>query len=122
MSTTPTNKDLSPRSSIVRVPSSPALSSRHNYQPVSFHRDVFNGENFRAETFLSDCRKRGIALESVLTDLKEYSSSLDNELLELINKDYQDFISLSSNLVGIDKVLSELRTPLKLIHQEVQVH
>ena len=71
--------------------------------------------------FIADCRKR-VPLESVRTDLREYSSSLENELVELINKDYTDFVNLSSNLAGIDEVLNELREPLCKIKDEAQVY
>ena len=60
-------------------------------------------------------------MESVRTDLREYSTSLENELVELINKDYTDFVNLSSNLAGIDEVLNELKEPLGKIKGEAQV-
>ncbi|XP_044923320.1 conserved oligomeric Golgi complex subunit 2-like isoform X1 [Mustela putorius furo] len=33
-------------------------------------------------------------------------------MVELINKDYADFVNLSTNLVGMDKALNELSVPL----------
>ncbi len=38
-----------------------------------------------------------------------------------LNKDYADFVSLSSKLVGIDKVIAEIRVPLDVIREEVRV-
>lgn len=100
--------------------SSSSFSASTSYQPLCFSKDVFAKENFNVDAFIADCRKR-VPLESVLHDLKEYANSLDNELIELINKDYTDFVNLSSNLVGIDKVLNDLRTPLLTIQKEVEV-
>ncbi|XP_044923297.1 conserved oligomeric Golgi complex subunit 2-like isoform X2 [Mustela putorius furo] len=33
-------------------------------------------------------------------------------MVDLINKDYADFVNLSTNLVGMDKALNELSVPL----------
>lgn len=63
------------------------------------------------DEFIADCRRR-VPLESVLKDLEEYSASLQNELIVLINQDYTDFVSLSTNLVGLDGVIHNLRLPL----------
>lgn len=64
-------------------------------------------------------RRKKIPLETVQQDLKEYSFGLDQELLDLINKDYTDFINLSSNLFGIEKLLALLRSPLQQSQKEV---
>ena len=95
------------------------VSSR-GYQPTCFAKEVFQSENFKVDSFINDCKRR-VTLDTVLVDLKEYASYLDTELVELINKDYTDFVSLSSNLVGIDKVINDLRTPFQHIKQEVSV-
>eukprot|EP01112_Ceratiomyxa_fruticulosa_P002619 TRINITY_DN1276_c0_g1_i1.p1 TRINITY_DN1276_c0_g1~~TRINITY_DN1276_c0_g1_i1.p1 ORF type:complete len:760 (-),score=116.74 TRINITY_DN1276_c0_g1_i1:30-2309(-) len=89
-----------------------------NYQPSCFAKEVFGNSSFSIDSFISDCRKR-VPLESVRSDLSEFSTSLENELVELINKDYTDFVNLSSNLVGIDKVLSDLTSPLDQMRNEL---
>lgn len=100
----------------------PLISPRGSigYQPTCFSKDSFNRSDFKVDAFISDCKSR-VPLESVLNDLKDYSNSLDNELLELINKDYADFVNLSSNLVGIDRILNDLRRPLQNIKEEITV-
>ncbi|XP_070638287.1 conserved oligomeric Golgi complex subunit 2 isoform X4 [Bos indicus] len=40
-------------------------------------------------------------------------------MVELINKDYADFVNLSTNLVGMDKALSQLSVPLGQLREEV---
>lgn len=37
---------------------------------------------------------------------------LKTELIELINSDYADFINLSTNLNGVDRMMEELQKPL----------
>ena len=37
---------------------------------------------------------------------------LKTELVELINSDYADFINLSTNLNGVDRMMEDLRKPL----------
>lgn len=64
---------------------------------------------------------QGLPLEDVLDDLRRSAHSLDNELIEIINQDYADLINLSSNLVGIDKTIGEVRAPLSHIQKDVQV-
>lgn len=51
----------------------------------------------------------------------QYFETLNVSMVELINKDYADFVSLSSNLVGLDRALSSLNEPLHRVKQDVQV-
>ncbi|XP_066238908.1 conserved oligomeric Golgi complex subunit 2 isoform X2 [Saccopteryx leptura] len=39
-------------------------------------------------------------------------------MVELINKDYADFVNLSTNLVGVDKALNQLSVPLGQLREE----
>ena len=38
---------------------------------------------------------------------------------DLINKDYPDFVNLSTNLVDLEKVINDLKTPLDCIKSDV---
>jgi hypothetical protein len=87
---------------------------------LCFGKDDFTSETFDFDKFLLKCRKRA-NLDSVLEDLKDYGLILDNDLIELINTDYNDFVSLSSKLTGVDKVVLSLKKTLKLFKTEVQV-
>ena len=40
---------------------------------------------------------------------------------DLINKDYPDFVNLSTNLVDLDKSINALKLPLEAIKNEVDV-
>lgn len=48
---------------------------------------------------MSDCRKR-VQLEALRDDLELYYKLLKTAMVELINKDYADFVNLSTNLVN----------------------
>ncbi|EFA78448.1 oligomeric Golgi complex component [Heterostelium album PN500] len=88
------------------------------YNPLCFSKEVFVADTFKVDQFIADCRKR-VPLESVQKDLREYSKCLDTELVELINREYHSFFSLSSSLVGIDVVLNEFNDTLSSIKSEI---
>lgn len=50
------------------------------------------------DQFVLECRRR-VQLEDFRDDLSVYLKILRNAMIELINKDYADFVNLSSNLV-----------------------
>ena len=58
----------------------------------------FLQEDFNVDTFVVQCRRR-VGLESLRDDLSIYLKTLQSAMIELINKDYADFVNLSSNLV-----------------------
>lgn len=102
----------SPLADALRV--SPGLG-----KPLCFNKEVFDEEGFSVDQFLLDLHRRSLPLTSVLADLRRYNSALETQLLELINKDYADFVNLSSNLKGIDSTIDHLRVPTTSLQQEV---
>ena len=56
-------------------------------------------DDFNVDQFVVSCR-RHTSLEVLHDDLTLYMKSLQSAMIELINKDYADFVNLSSNLVG----------------------
>eukprot|EP01102_Stenamoeba_stenopodia_P000504 TRINITY_DN10491_c0_g1_i1.p1 TRINITY_DN10491_c0_g1~~TRINITY_DN10491_c0_g1_i1.p1 ORF type:complete len:777 (-),score=153.84 TRINITY_DN10491_c0_g1_i1:104-2434(-) len=105
----------------------PSLSSESfstgstGYHPLYFSKDVFNSPHFSVDEFIADCRLRTPHndLAELQKDIQSYEASLDNELIELINKDYADFVNLSAKLFGIDKTIETLRAPLDKLSKEV---
>ena len=51
------------------------------------------------DQFVVECRKHA-SLDVLRTDLHMYLKILQNAMIELINKDYADFLNLSTNLVN----------------------
>lgn len=67
-------------------------------QELCFPTDVFLDEGFNVDEFVSHCRQR-VTIECLREDLEAYFRTLKSAMVELINKDYADFVNLSSNLV-----------------------
>nr|XP_048306175.1 conserved oligomeric Golgi complex subunit 2 [Myodes glareolus] len=85
---------------------------------LCFDKDEFMKEDFDVDHFVSDCRKR-VQLEELRDDLELYYRLLKTAMVELINKDYADFVNLSTNLVGMDRSLNQLSVPLGQLREEV---
>ncbi|XP_066467511.1 conserved oligomeric Golgi complex subunit 2 isoform X2 [Tiliqua scincoides] len=85
---------------------------------LCFDKDAFMRPDFDVDHFVSECRKR-VQLEELRDDLELYYKLLKTAMVELINKDYADFVNLSTNLVGMDKALNQLSVPLGQLREEV---
>ncbi|XP_061173023.1 conserved oligomeric Golgi complex subunit 2-like [Saccostrea echinata] len=85
---------------------------------LCFDKDVFMQENFDVDQFVIECRRR-VPLENLRDDLNTYLKILRSAMIELINKDYADFVNLSTNLVGMDKAIGNLTTPLEHLKGEI---
>jgi hypothetical protein len=76
--------------------------------------DIFDVEAFllsRSHTSLRDLR----------SELRDYLSTLKEELVKLINDDYEAFISLSTDLRGEGVRLSRLKLPLVDLRSQILV-
>ncbi|XP_031835598.1 conserved oligomeric Golgi complex subunit 2 [Nomia melanderi] len=78
----------------------------------------FIQENFNVDTFLQE-RKKKSKLETMRDDLGIYLKLLRSAMIDLINRDYIDFVNLSSNLIGLDKAINDLQAPLGQLKEEV---
>ncbi|KAJ3123098.1 Conserved oligomeric Golgi complex subunit 2 [Nowakowskiella sp. JEL0407] len=85
----------------------------------AFDRSLFKDKNFRPVDYLAE--KQHFALDSLRREFLLFLKDLKNELVELINQDYADFINLSKNLVGVDKMIADLRRPLDKVKADVDV-
>lgn len=56
-------------------------------------------DDFDVDQFMAECRKQ-VQLEEMREDLEFYNMLLKTAMVELINKDYADFVNLSNNLVS----------------------
>lgn len=92
------------------LPSGPAT--------LCFDKDDFMKNDFNVDIFVMDCRRR-VPLETLRDDLHVYLKILRSAMIELINKDYADFVNLSTNLVGMDKAINNLTVPLGQFKEEV---
>ncbi|KAK2169643.1 hypothetical protein LSH36_8g08045 [Paralvinella palmiformis] len=85
---------------------------------LCFNKEDFMKENFNVENFIVECRRR-VPLENLRDDLNVYLKVLSSAMIELINKDYADFVNLSTNLVGMDKAINNLMLPLNQLKTEI---
>lgn len=77
-------------------------------------------KNFSSDVFLQDLWNT-VPLEVLRDDLGAYLKVLRSAMIELINRDYADFVNLSGNLVGLDKAIANLQDPIAVIHSEIMV-
>jgi hypothetical protein len=73
------------------------------------------------EAFLLECQRRSIPLAKVKSDLSRYADMLNAQLVALINKDYAEFVELSSSVLGADAVIQSLRESLLKLRGELRV-
>ncbi|EKM80999.1 hypothetical protein AGABI1DRAFT_36770 [Agaricus bisporus var. burnettii JB137-S8] len=81
-----------------------------DYGPLSHHNPLLTGPVFNVEEFLLS-RARA-SLPELRTELRDYLSVLKEELVQLINNDYEAFISLSTDLRSEGSRLKKMRGPL----------
>ncbi|OCF42245.1 hypothetical protein I317_03980 [Kwoniella heveanensis CBS 569] len=107
---------LSPRAS---TSSSPGHSlDLPSLQPLSHSHPLLSSENFDADLFLLS--RIHIPLEELRGELRGYLGELREELVRLINEDYEEFISLGTGLRGEENRLRRLGGPLNQVKSEVQ--
>ncbi|KAG9108378.1 hypothetical protein FRC07_008455, partial [Ceratobasidium sp. 392] len=93
------------------LPYVPPLDATHPL--LSAPEDTFDVDEFllsRAHTSLPDLR----------VELNDYLSTLRSELVHLINENYADFISLSTDLRGEGETIELMRAPLPAIAAEIE--
>lgn len=76
-----------------------------------FTAQDFADDSFSIDSFLKTSRSR-VTLEQLKDDLNSYLKLLKASMVELINEDYNDFINLTTNLMGFDKSINNLSQPL----------
>jgi len=89
------------------------------YVPLSHDNEYLSAEVFDVEGFLRS--RAHTSLPELRAELRDYLSSLKEELVQLINDDYEDFISLSTDLRGEGMRLEKMRAPLSTLRQQIMV-
>ena len=89
--------------------------------PKPLSRAAFLTPDFDPTTFLSTLHNRHQTLEDLRAELRTRSQDLNKELLDLVNENYQDFLSLGSSLKGGDEKVEEVRLGLLGFQREVGV-
>jgi len=89
--------------------------------PKPLARSSFLTPEFDPTTLLSSLSDRFQTLEDLQNELRTLSQSLNKELLDLVNDNYQDFLSLGSTLSGGEEKVEEVRVGLLGFQRELSV-
>lgn len=88
--------------------------------PKPLDRSSFLAPDFDATTFLSSLTSRFQTLEDLQTELRDLSQTLNKELVDLVNDNYQDFLSLGSTLSGGEEKIEDIRVGLLAFQRDVR--
>jgi len=88
--------------------------------PKPLQRSAFLTPDFEPATFLSTLRNRHQTLEDLRAELRSRSQELNKELLDLVNDNYQDFLSLGQSLKGGEEKVEEVRVGMLGFRRDVE--
>ena len=89
------------------------------YAPLSHSNPFFSSETFNVEEFL--LYRSHTSLPDLRSELRDYLAALKEELVMLINDDYEAFISLSTDLKGEGVRLERMQWPLEDLKAHITV-
>ncbi len=89
------------------------------YTPLSHADPHLTGKTFDVEQFLLS--RTYTSLPDLRAELRDYHAALKEELVKLINDDYEAFISLSTDLRGEGTRLESMKRPLADLKARVLV-
>lgn len=89
------------------------------WAPLAHNNPYLSAETFNVEEFLLS--RSYTSLPDMRAELRDYLAILKEELVRLINDDYEAFISLSTDLRGEGTRLEKLKFPLEELRSEVIV-
>lgn len=87
--------------------------------PLSHDHPLLSSATFDVDAFLLS--RIHIPLDELRGELRSYLGVLREELVQLINDDYEEFISLGTGMRGESDRLKRLQKPLEMLRGEVEV-
>ncbi|EJT49997.1 hypothetical protein A1Q1_00838 [Trichosporon asahii var. asahii CBS 2479] len=87
--------------------------------PLSHDHALLSSATFEVDAFLLS--RIHIPLDELRGELRSYLGVLREELVQLINDDYEEFISLGTGMRGESDRLKRLQKPLEMLRGEVEV-
>ncbi|KAK2409364.1 conserved oligomeric Golgi complex subunit [Trifolium repens] len=87
--------------------------------PLWFKPASFLSPEFDSESYISELRTF-VPFDTLRSELNNYLSSLNHELIDLINRDYADFVNLSTKLVDVDAAVVRMRAPLVELREKIE--
>lgn len=96
-----------------------SLSLADSSLPLWFKPELFVGPEFNPVAYVADL-KRYVPLETLSSELHSHLDALKNKLVEVVNEDYNDFVSLSTKLVNVDGSLARMQRPLLELQEKLE--
>ncbi|KAJ0239732.1 Conserved oligomeric Golgi complex subunit 2 [Hirschfeldia incana] len=94
------------------------FSDPYDSHPLWFKPSLFLSPVFDSESYISELRTF-VPFDTLRSELRSHLASLNRELVDLINRDYADFVSLSTKLVDIDEAVVRMRAPLLSLREKI---
>ncbi|GAB7346971.1 hypothetical protein MBLNU459_g3129t1 [Dothideomycetes sp. NU459] len=88
--------------------------------PAPLTRSDFLSPDFSPQRYLSTLHNRHQTLEDLRSDLRARSQLLSKELLDLVNSNYEEFLSLGGTLKGGDDKVDEVKLGVLGFRREVE--
>lgn len=88
--------------------------------PAELSRTAFLANDFDPSEYLSTLRNRHQTLEDLRSDLRQRSQLVSQELLDLVNGNYEEFLSLGGDLKGGSEKVESVRVRVLGFEREVQ--
>ncbi len=88
--------------------------------PKPLSRSSFLDPDFSPSAFLSTLTSRFQTLEDLRSELSQLSQQVQTELVDLVNDNYTDFLSLGSSLSGGEEKIEEIRLGMLGFERDVQ--
>ncbi|KAF8241879.1 hypothetical protein K440DRAFT_198123 [Wilcoxina mikolae CBS 423.85] len=116
------NKPLTSAMSFQLGPVSDSDSDSELPFPAPLAQDAFSSLHtaFSPHAFLASLRNRHQTLEDLRVELRTRSKDLESELVELVNRDYADFVGLGSSVKGGEGRVEDLKVGLLGFRREVE--
>jgi len=87
--------------------------------PQPIRRAAFSTEDFDQDAFLADAQKHQ-TLEDLRAELRGWSRELAQELVDLIHRDYSDFVGLGEGLAGSEDKTEDVKLGLLTYRRELE--
>lgn len=84
---------------------------------VFFDKSDFTTPDFNIKHFISN--RLHVPLDLLIKELGGYLKDIRTQLVDLVNSEYSHFVSLTKNLIGVDVMIAELKSPLSNCREKI---
>ena len=90
-----------------------------NSRPAWFDPHVFEKDDFNPDVYIDEMSPF-VTPEDLAVEVEKYADDLQNKLVEMVNRDYKDFVALTTDLVDVDAYVKDIKEPLEVLKGEVE--